>query len=65
MDRNQTPITLTINGALKISGLSRTRLYGALRDRQIAARKLGKRTLIEGESLMNYIKALPAYKPGA
>jgi excisionase family DNA binding protein len=65
MDRNQTPIMHTINGSLKVSGLSRTRTYKALRDGEITARKLGKRTLIEHESLMAYLKALPVYGKGA
>lgn len=65
MDRSETPICLTITGAVRASGMSRTAIYAALRERKLSAFKAGKRTLIRHESLVAYLNSLPAYKAGA
>jgi len=54
------PIALTIENATEQSGLSRSRLYVLIGEGKIEARKAGKRTLILGESLRQYIESLPA-----
>lgn len=54
------PIALTIENATKQSGLSRSRLYLLISEGKLEARKAGKRTLILGESLRQYIESLPA-----
>jgi hypothetical protein len=52
-------ITLTIEDAVKASGLARSRLYQLMGSGELVTRKAGKRTLITGESLRNYIDNLP------
>ena len=59
-----TPIAVTIAEAVKISGISRTGLYGALKDNAISARKAGRRTLINYCDLLAYLASLPAYQAG-
>jgi hypothetical protein len=53
-------IALTIEDAVKASGLSRTRIYQLIGDRLLVARKAGRRTLVMGESLETYLANLPA-----
>lgn len=60
-----TPIALTISDAVKVSGLSRTSLYAALKRRDLAAVKCGRRTLIRHEELQAYMAGLPAYQAGS
>ena len=60
-----TPISVTIPDAVRISGVSRTGLYEALKQGRLTAVKCGKRTLIPYASLSAYLASLPAYKAGA
>jgi excisionase family DNA binding protein len=60
-----TPITVTIPEAVKASGMSRTRLYDALKNGKISARKAGRRTLISFSDLQAYLASLPAYRSEA
>jgi excisionase family DNA binding protein len=57
-----TPMMLTVKAAGEESGLSRSTLYRWLRDRVIRAKKLGKSTLIDRESLRQAIADLPDYR---
>jgi excisionase family DNA binding protein len=59
------PITITIPDAVKLSGLSRSRLYEALKRQDITARKAGRRTLISFADLQAYLASLPEYRAGA
>lgn len=59
-----TPIALTVAEAVKASGMSRSRLYEALRG-ELPARKAGKRTLIMVRDLEAYLANLPTYQAGA
>lgn len=61
----QTPIALTIQDAVKASGLSRSRLYEALKLGELPARKAGRRTLIALADLEAYLASLPTYQAGA
>ena len=56
---------LQIPEAIDYSGLSRTRLYEALRRRELKARKAGRRTLIAIADLDAYLASLPEYAAGA
>lgn len=58
----ETPIAVTIPTAVKLSGMSRTALYGALKRQDIPARKAGRRTLISFADLQAYLASLPAYR---
>lgn len=60
-----TPIALTIPDAVKLSGLSRTSIYAALKRGDLTALKAGRRTLIPHAELDAFLAALPAYRPGS
>ena len=59
------PITITIPDAVKLSGMSRTALYEALKRQDISAKKAGRRTLISFADLQAYLASLPEYQAGA
>ncbi|GAA0862680.1 hypothetical protein GCM10009115_10370 [Sphingopyxis soli] len=59
------PIAVTIPDAVKLSGLSRTSIYEALKRQDITARKAGRRTLISFADLEAYLASLPTYQAGA
>lgn len=61
----QAPIAVTIPDAVKVSGMSRTAIYDALKRGDITARKAGRRTLIGFADLQAYLANLPAYHAGA
>ena len=61
----QTPIAVTIPDAVRLSGMSRSAIYEALKNRSIIARKQGRRTLIPYADLQAYLASLPAYQAGA
>jgi excisionase family DNA binding protein len=60
-----TPIAVTIPEAVKLSGMSRTSIYEALKRQDITARKAGRRTLISFADLEAYLASLPTYQTGA
>jgi hypothetical protein len=51
--------------AARIVGISRAQLYAEMAAKRIAARKCGKRTLVELASLRAWLDALPAYQSKA
>jgi excisionase family DNA binding protein len=53
-------IAFTIPGAVKASGLTRTRIYNLIGDGSIEAVKAGRRTLVKAQSLRHYVDTLPA-----
>ena len=53
------PLTVTIQDAVRLSGLSRSELYRQLSAGHIHARKSGSRTLIVWASLKAHVEALP------
>lgn len=59
------PLALTIPEAVKVSGMSRTSIYEALKRQEITARKAGRRTLIAYADLEAYLANLPTYQAGA
>jgi hypothetical protein len=54
-----TVISVDVNRAVEISGLSRSALYKLFAAGKIVPRKNGKRTLVLVEDLERYIKSLP------
>jgi excisionase family DNA binding protein len=56
-----TPITMTVRQAVKTTGISRTRIYAALRAGDLSARKIGKRTLIAYADLESFLARLPKW----
>lgn len=59
------PIAVTIPDAVRMSGMSRTSIYEALKRGDITARKAGRRTLISFADLQAYLASLPQYRAGA
>jgi hypothetical protein len=45
--------------AAALTGLARTRIFNALRDGELVARKSGKATIIEVEELRRWIQQMP------
>ncbi|WP_426051721.1 helix-turn-helix domain-containing protein [Brevundimonas sp. SL161] len=60
-----TPITVTVPEAVRVSGISRTGVYEALKRGDLTARKAGRRTLISFSDLEAYLSRLPTYQAGA
>jgi excisionase family DNA binding protein len=58
----QPPITVTIPNAVKVSGLSRTAIYDALKRGELTAVKAGRRTLVRYADLLAFMDRLPAYR---
>ena len=56
-----TPYHLTVREAVQLSGIGRTKFYRLIGDGEVRAVKLGRRTLVERESLLDFIGRLPAY----
>ena len=59
-----TPIAVSIPDAVKVSGMSRTSIYEALKRGDLSARKAGRRTLISFADLEAYLASLPTYPAG-
>lgn len=58
------PIALTIPKSVEVSNFSRTYIYEALKRGDLKARKAGRRTLIEFDSLKTLMASLPEYRAG-
>ena len=56
-----TPLAYTIKDAVKLTGMSRTRLYEELKSGRLTAKKAGRSTLIPHESLEAWLKNLENY----
>lgn len=55
-----TAISVDINKAVEMSGLSRSALYKLFKAGKITPRKNGKRTLVLVDDLRSYVENLPA-----
>lgn len=55
----------SIAEAVRLTGLSRTYLYAALRTGALKARKVGRRTLILDDDLRVWITSFPAVREAA
>ncbi|HTK12528.1 MAG TPA: helix-turn-helix domain-containing protein [Xanthobacteraceae bacterium] len=51
---------LSISEACALAGIGRTKLYQAISEGQLIARKLGKRTLILRRDLDQFLSSLPS-----
>jgi excisionase family DNA binding protein len=58
------PIALSIAEACAASHISRTRIYEAIREGELTARKHGRRTLILSADLHQWLQSLPAFEAG-
>lgn len=52
-------LSLTPDEAASSTGFARTRIYNAIRDKELTARKDGKATVIEVDELKRWIRSLP------
>lgn len=60
-DLNEAPevIAVAIERAPQMVGVSRTKIFQAIRDNEIAARKVGRSTIIETNELRRWVRSLP------
>jgi excisionase family DNA binding protein len=56
------PEGLSVLEACRISGIGRTKVYEAISDGRLTARKCGKRTIILRSELQQFLTALPVVK---
>ena len=54
------PISLSIQQAVKMTGIGRTSLYEAIKSGGLRIRKCGSRTLIRYDDLKQFIDGLPS-----
>lgn len=62
-DEKLVPLALTINDAVRFSGLSRSSIYEALARDDIKGVRAGRRTLVLTQSLCSYVESRPPYHP--
>jgi excisionase family DNA binding protein len=53
------PEGLSIPEACRVAGVGRTKVYEAIANKRLKARKLGKRTIILRSDLQQFLAALP------
>ena len=56
-------LAFSVNVAAARSGISRSRLYEAIRDGQLIAKKFGRSTIIRDADLEDFLERLPAIEP--
>lgn len=56
-----TPLSLSIENVRSITGIGRTRLYEAINNGKLKARKFGKRTIILRDDLDIFLTNLESY----
>jgi excisionase family DNA binding protein len=59
MDTFPTRAAYSVPEVMVLLGINRDRVYELIRDRQLPARKLGRRTLVTRTDLENFLQALP------
>jgi hypothetical protein len=61
--RSESPVVGCIayspQGAALVTGRSRTRIFKAIKDKELVARKDGRATLLEADELRRWIRSLP------
>jgi hypothetical protein len=57
--RFASPIILHPGRRSRATGVSRTRIFMAIRDEELTARKAGKSTVIEADELRRWLRSLP------
>ena len=53
------PISYTPEQAAAVTGRSRSRIFKAIKDEELTARKDGKATLLEADELRRWVRSLP------
>ena len=57
-------IAYSVEDAGNAVGLSRTRIFEAIKSGELEARKAGRATIIEADELRRWIKSMPVRKVG-
>jgi hypothetical protein len=61
--RSESPLIECIayspQGAALVTGRSRTRIFKAIKDKELTARKDGRATLLEADELRRWVRSLP------
>jgi hypothetical protein len=52
-------IAYSPQGAALVTGRSRTRIFKAIKDKELVARKDGRATLLEADELRRWVRSLP------
>jgi hypothetical protein len=52
-------IAYSPQGAALVTGRSRTRIFKAIKDKELTARKDGRATLLEADELRRWVRSLP------
>ena len=60
MTNNTTPIAYPIEDVPAIAGVSRTRIFQAVRNKELGIRKAGRASIVMHNDLLAWIKSLPA-----
>jgi hypothetical protein len=53
------PMAYAVEDAPAVAGVSRTRIFAAIRNGEMIARKAGRQTIIEADELQRWIRSLP------
>jgi excisionase family DNA binding protein len=56
---------LSVSDACRIAGIGRTKIYEAISDGRLKARKFGKRTLVLRADLQDFLTGLPVVEADA
>lgn len=63
MNNPEKPLALSIDEAMVLTGIGRTKLFALIRDGAIPARKIGTRTIILRSELEAWLHTLPTVNP--
>jgi hypothetical protein len=58
-----TPLAYPVEKAGDAVGVSRTRIFEAIRNKELTARKAGRATIIEAPELQRWLQSLPIREP--
>lgn len=53
------PLAYKIEDAPSVTGISRTKIFEAVRTKQLTVRKVGRTTIVEHPELLRYVMSLP------
>jgi excisionase family DNA binding protein len=56
---NSSRLAYRVTDACRAAGVGRTTLYGAIKDGELIARKIGRRTVILADDLTAWLRSLP------
>lgn len=62
MDNKYSRLAFSIDEAALQANVCRDKIYAAIRDGQLEAKKAGRRTLIMSDALRRYLDALPSLR---